>query len=185
MKAISLKRRRLALASAAGLLALSLALPARAALNCYLYLTAGGASIQGGVTQKGRENSIMVIAFSQEIQNPSEATAAKPKLGTIVFRKEVDKSSPLLARALFKNEPIEGTFKFWTPQIRAATGVGSEFQHYTIQGRQGRIVSIKTVMENNKNPELMKYAEYEDVTVRFDSLSWTWNEGGVTHEEKK
>ena len=58
-------------------------------------------------------------------------------------------------------------------------------QFYTIQGKQGRIVSIKTVQENNKNPELMRYAEYEDVTVRFDAVSWTYTEGGITHEEKR
>ena len=173
------------LAPLAALLLASLALPAHSALNAYLTLTANGASIQGGTTQKGREGSITVIAFSQEVQNPAETNAGKSKLGVITFRKEVDKSSPLLVKALFQNETIEGTFKFWTPQLRATSGVGAEVQFYTIQGKQGRIVSIKTVQENNKNPELMKYAEYEDVTVRFDLVSWTYTDGGITHEEKR
>ena len=182
MKTLFLKRRHFA--AAAALIAFSLALPARAALNCYLTLTANGAAINGSVTQKGRENQIMVIAFSHEIQSSEAAKKNVPKIGVVVFRKEVDKSSPLLAAAMFQNQAIEGTFKFWSPQNKGVLGTGAEFQHYTITGKQGRIVSIKTVMENNKNPDLTRYAEYEDVTVRFESVSWTWNDGGITHEEK-
>jgi type VI secretion system secreted protein Hcp len=161
-------------------------LPADAALNAYLTLKGQKSGvIKGSVTQKGREDSIMVIAYEHEVKTPVEARSGQPtgkrQHGVFKITKEIDRSSPLLYSALINNETLsEFTLRFWTPQIKAATGVGSEFQHYTVKLTNARIVGIRSYMLNNKNPELSRYAETEEISFAYQKIEWTWNDGGIT-----
>jgi type VI secretion system secreted protein Hcp len=45
------------------------------------------------------------------------------------------------------------------------------------------IASIHFRMLNNKNPELMKYAEYEEIAFTYQKIIWTWTQGGITAED--
>lgn len=69
------------------------------ALNAYLKLSGKKqGQIKGSVTQKGRENTIMVIAVSHEILSPRDAASGiatgKRMHKPFVITKELDKSSP-------------------------------------------------------------------------------------------
>jgi len=71
------------------------------ALNAFLQLTGKKQGlIKGSVTQKGREDKIMVIAVSHEIVFPHETIGGvltgKRIHKPFIITKEVDKSSPLL-----------------------------------------------------------------------------------------
>jgi type VI protein secretion system component Hcp len=35
-------------------------------------------------------------------------------------------------------------------------------------------------MPNNKNPEQQKLAAYEQVTFTYETITWTWNDGGLS-----
>jgi len=159
------------------------------ALNAYLRLKGQKqGEIKGSVTQKGRENSIMVIAVSHEIVSPRDPASGLPTGKRMhkpfVITKELDKSSPILYNVLVNNENVT-TWKldFYTPQVKAAQGVGTEVNHYTVQLVNANIASINFRMPNNRNPELMKYAEYEEVAFTYQKIIWTWNEGGITAED--
>ena len=155
------------------------------ALNSYLRLTGQKTGdIKGSVTQKGRENSIMVIAVSHEITSPRDAASGLPtgkrQHKPFVITKELDMSSPLLYNVLVNNENItKWELQFWTPQLSAATGVGAEKQHYTVKLTNANIASIHFRMLNNKNPELTRYAEYEEVSFTYQKIEWTWVDGGI------
>ena len=155
------------------------------ALNAYLKLKGQKqGEIKGSVTQKGRENKIMVIATSHEIISPRDAASGLPTGKRMhkpfVVTKEIDKSSPLLYNALVNNENIsEWELQYWTPQIKATQGVGTEVQHYTVRLINANIASINFRMANNKHPELMKFAEYEEVAFTYQKIEWTWNDGGI------
>jgi len=155
------------------------------ALNAYLKLKGQKqGEIKGSVTQKGRENKIMVIAVSHEIISPRDAASGLPtgkrQHKPLVITKEIDKSSPLLYNALVNNENIpEWELQFWTPQIKATSGVGTEVQHYTIKLINANIASISFRMPNNKHPELMKFAEFEEIAFTYQKVEWTWNDGGI------
>ena len=159
------------------------------ALNAYLRLKGQKqGEIKGSVTQKGRENNIMVIAVSHEIVSPRDPASGLPTGKRMhkpfVITKELDKSSPLLYNALVNNENIsEWSLKFCTPQVKAQQGVGTEVNHYTVKLTNANIASINFRMPNNKNPELMKYAEYEEIAFTYQKIIWTWNEGGITAED--
>jgi type VI secretion system secreted protein Hcp len=156
------------------------------ALNAYLKLKGQKqGEIKGSVTQKGRENKIAVIAVSHEIISPRDAASGLPTGKRMhkpfVITKELDKSSPLLHQALVTNENIaEWELQFWTPQLRATAGTGTEVQHYTIKLTNANVASIHYRMLNNKNPELMKYAECEEIAFTYQKIEWTWNDGGIT-----
>ena len=159
------------------------------ALNAYLRLKGQKqGEIKGSVTQKGRENSIMVIAVSHEIISPRDPASGLPTGKRMhkpfVVTKELDKSSPLLYNCLVNNENItEWKIDHYTPQVKAQQGVGTEVNHYTVRLINANIASINFRMPNNRNPELMKYAEYEEVSFTYQKIIWTWNEGGITAED--
>ncbi len=159
------------------------------ALNAYLSLKGQKqGEIKGSVTQKGREGKIMVIAVNHEVVSPRDSASGLPtgkrQHRPFVITKELDKSTPLLYSALVNNENIP-TWKleFWAPQLKAATGVGAETQHYTVELLNANIASISFRMLNNKNPELTRYAEYEEVAFTYQKVVWTWKDGGITAED--
>ena len=156
------------------------------ALQAYLNLKGQRqGEIKGSVTQKGREGKIAVIAVSHEIISPRDPASGLPTGKRMhkpfVITKELDKSSPLLYNSLVNNENIpDWQLQFWTPQIKATTGSGNEVQHYTVKLTNANVASIAFRMANNKHPDLMKFAEYEEIAFTYQKIEWTWNDGGIT-----
>jgi type VI secretion system secreted protein Hcp len=98
-----------------------------------------------------------------------------------VIQKELDKSSPIFYNVLCTNENLtEVTLKFWTPQLKAASGVGSSVQHYTIKLTNANIASIDSVMQEASHTELTKEAHIEKIAFTYQKIEWTWNDGGIT-----
>ena len=155
------------------------------ALNAYLSLKGvKQGQIKGSVTQKGREDKIMVIAVSHEVISPRDPASGLPTGKRMhkpfVITKELDKATPLLYNVLVNNENItEWELQFWAPQIKAGGSMGTEVQHYTVKLVNANISSIQFRMLNNKNPELMKYAEFEEIAFTYQKITWTWKDGGI------
>jgi type VI secretion system secreted protein Hcp len=154
------------------------------ALDAYLKLAGqrtGG--IKGSVTQKGREGKIMVIAVDHELTSPRDPSSGLPT-GKLLHKpirimKELDKSSPLLYRVLTTNENLTGwELQFWAPAPVGA--LVPEVQHYTMRLTNANIAGIEFHMPNNKNPDLMRYAQFEEVSFTYQKIVWTWTDGGIT-----
>jgi type VI secretion system secreted protein Hcp len=154
------------------------------ALNAYLKLvgeTQG--DITGSVTQKGREDSIMVIGTSHEVLSPRDAASGLPtgkrQHKPFVITKEIDKASPLLYNVLCNNENItEWKLEYWQP-----SKTGQEQQHYTIELLNASISEIRHEMLNNKYPENMQHKEREHIAFCYQKITWTWMEGGISAED--
>jgi len=139
--------------------------------------------IKGGVTQKGRENSILVTSISHSIVSPRDIQSGLPtgqrqhKPLTVTI--PLDKSAPLLYNALCTNENVsEMSLFFWTPQIKATTGSGSEVQQYTIKLVNANISSIDEITTTDTNGLNPKPALR--VSFTYQKIQWTWNDGGIT-----
>jgi type VI secretion system secreted protein Hcp len=151
------------------------------ALNAYLSLTGQRQGpIRGSVTQKGREGKIMIIGVMHEIVCPRDPSSGLPTGKRIhkplTLLKEVDRSSPLLYLVLTSNENIsDARLEFWTP-----TPTGTERQHYTVRLTNANISGIVLKMANVRSPKLSKIPEYEEVSLTYQKIEWTWNEGGLT-----
>ena len=156
------------------------------ALNAYLSLKGQkSGEIKGSTTQKGREGKIMVIAVTHEVTSPRDPASGLPTGKRMhkpfVITKELDKSTPLLQNLLVNNENVsEWKLEFYRPQITAGTGMGAETLAYTVTLTNANIASIHFRMANNKNPELTRYAEYEEIAFTYQKIEWTWVDGGVT-----
>src|SRR4051812_11755782 len=104
------------------------------ALNAYLTLKGQQhGKVQGSVTQKGREGSILVVATSHEIVSPRDPATGlatgRRQHKPFVITKPIDKSTPILRSMLVTNENItEWTLKFW----RAGAQTGAQQQYYTV-----------------------------------------------------
>ncbi len=136
--------------------------------------------IKGSVSQKGREGSIMIIAASHEIVSPRDPASGLPtgkrQHKPFIVTKEVDRSSPLLYQALSTNENLpECLIQFWQP----TQPTGQERQHYSIKLINANIASIDFRMLNNKDPDLMRYAEYEEIAFTYQNIQWLWVDGGI------
>src|ERR1700722_15620354 len=134
--------------------------------------------IDGSITQKQREKKIGVIAVSHSIISPRDPQTGLPTGQRMhkpfIFTKELDEATPLLYNILCTNENIsKATFVFYTPQVKATGGTGTEVQHYTVELTNANIASIDYRMTNIRNPDLVKYAEFEEIALTYQKIVWT------------
>ncbi len=161
----------------------ALAIPAQAEPNAYLFLKGARGDIKGDAKLRGREDAIVVIAASHEINSPRDAASGlasgKRMHKPFVITKELDKSTPLLRKALVTNEILpSATIDFYRPTPRG--GIAQEEKYLTIKLTNASISNIRQVMLNNKNPELTRYAQSEEISFTYQKIEWIWADGGVT-----
>ena len=73
--------------------------------------------------------------------------------------------------------------QFWTPKNIGAAGTGAEVQHYTVRLFNAQLCDIRFQMPNNRNPELARYAEYEELSFSYSKIQWLWVAGGTSAED--
>lgn len=165
--------------------ALALTVAAMPAQTVSLFLKSNGQLVQGEstVTSMGRENSIECLYFKDavlSVQSGSGPATGRRTYEPIVFRKRIDKSSPLLARALCNNEVIEGTFRFYRPN---PAGDGTTQHFFTVEIREGRVASIRRISPDVLDPASAAEPPTEEVTLVFQNITWTYVPGGITHSD--
>jgi len=155
-------------------------------LMAYAYIVGQkSGQVKGSIIQKGREDSIGVIAISHSIVSPRDPQSGLPT-GQRMHKpfeitKEVDKSSPILYNMLCTNENIKTcTVKMWTPQLKATSGVGQEVNHFNIELVNANFASVDFRMPNIRIPDLQKLTEYEAWAMTYEQITWTWVDGGIT-----
>ena len=156
----------------------------RAATPVALFLTANGAAVQGDSQQEMTEGAIECIAYQSAVaagqrQGTGQATGRRTHEG-ITIRKPIDRSSPLLAKALCHNEVVEGTFKFFRP---SPTGDGTTEQYFTVEIENGRVARIHLVSPDGyANPgEPPFVAAFEDVQFTYNAITWRYEITGTEY----
>jgi type VI secretion system secreted protein Hcp len=156
------------------------------ALNAYLKMSGQkSGEVKGSVTQKGREDSIMVHAYSHEIVTPRDAASGLPTgkrmHKALIITKEIDKASPILYNIMVNNENIpKWELLFWRPQMVAKAGTGAEVQFYTIRLTNANISQMHEYVLDNKIPANMPIPPMETVSFTYQKIEWTWVDGGIT-----
>jgi len=154
------------------------------ALNAYMRLTGEvQGEIKGSVTQAGREDSILVVAFNHEIDSPRDAASGLPtgkrQHKPLIITKEIDRSTPLLMNALTNNENITNlSLEFWEPSRS-----GKEYQYYTIELVNANISNIRQEMLDNRYPENMRLTVAEHVSFVYQKIIKTCTDGGISAED--
>jgi len=152
-------------------------------LNAYLTLKGQKqGEIHGSATQKGRENSILVHAFDNEILSPRDpasglATGKRQHLPVTIV-KQVDQSSPKLWTALVSNETlITWELRFWAPGVPDAA---TEKQIYTVILTNASIASMHEFMKDNQAPSQATLPLQEQISFTYQKIEWVWTEGAIT-----
>jgi type VI secretion system secreted protein Hcp len=151
------------------------------AMNAYLKVEGQKQGvIKGSVTQRGREDSILVIAFNHEVLSPRDAATGLPtgqrqhKMLTIT--KEIDRATPPLMNALVTNENLKKwELRFWRP-----VAAGTEKQFFTIKLQNAAIANIRMEMLNNMYPENVAHKEREHISFTYQQITWTYEDGALT-----
>jgi type VI secretion system secreted protein Hcp len=156
------------------------------AQSVHVYLKANDVDLLGesSIVSMGREGSIEALEFTDSVRTAREKSSGmatgQRTYDPLTFVKRIDKSSPLLAKALCLNETIEGTFKFFRP---SPSGDGTTQQFFTIAISEGRIAGIKRHSPNVIDPALANEPPTELVSIVFHTIIWTYEDGGVSHED--
>ena len=153
------------------------------ALPAYLKIVATTQGlVRGSVTQKGREDKILVLSSSHEIVSPRNPLSGRPTGKRMhkpfIIRKEVDRSSPILFQILCTNENIAE----WVLQLYRPDRTGIERQHYTISLTNATISAIQF-----RKPDIRKsdprLVEFEEVWFTYQKIEWLWVEGNITADD--
>ena len=164
----------------------AITIQSQAAMMAYLTIRGQKTGLfHGGITQKGKEGKIGVLAAEHDIISPRDLASGQ---GTgrkmhrpLKLTLELDKAAPLLYNALTTNETLaEVTVDFWAPQIRAVGGGGMEVNTYSIKLTGASISEIHFNMPNVQGSETAKMPETIEVTFTYQKIEWTWKDGGIT-----
>ena len=154
------------------------------AMTVHLSLKANGEEISGDstITSMEREDTIECLSFHDSVRTAREASTGMAtgdrSYEPIKISKRIDKSSPLLAKALCNNEVAEGIFKFFRPN---PAGDGTTEQFFTIEFQQGRVSSIVRNSPDVIDPAAATAPATEEVSFVFGHIRWTYEPDGIEH----
>jgi type VI secretion system secreted protein Hcp len=150
----------------------------------HLTLKANGNLIQGESTQVdlNRDKTIECLVFRDNVRTARElgsrAAVGRRVHEPIEIVKRIDTSSPLLAKALCKNEAIEGTFKFFRPSPK---GDGTTEQFFSVEIKNGRIDAIERHSPNAIDPASSKAPPLETVRFVYHTIRWIYEPTGAEY----
>jgi len=156
------------------------------AQTVHLFLKANGEDIKGesSQTSEGRENSIECTYFESEVMTAREVqsglSTGRRQNKPLIIRKAIDKSSPLIAKALTKNSKIDGEFKFYRPN---PAGDGTTQHFFTVKITNGRVATQKLTTEWTKPGDPHAAPPQEEISFVFQTINWRYEDGGVEHED--
>lgn len=152
----------------------------------HLFLKSNGTDIKGESTQTslGRDGSIECLFFEDSVRTAREKgsgmATGRRTYEPLIFRKRIDSSSPLLAKALCNNEVIEGEFKFFRPN---PAGDGTTQEFFAVSFKEGRISSIKRNSPDTIDPASAQEPPTEEVQFVFHTIKWAYLPTGAEHED--
>jgi type VI secretion system secreted protein Hcp len=158
----------------------ALAVPSLAAETNYVFIKGQKTgNINGSVTVKGQENSILVDSVSHEIVSPRDAATGLPTgqrmHKPLVLVVPVDKAWPLLMNVLTTNENLVSVV-LRTVAPDARTGATSLQRTITLTNANISDVQQYTVDATNGTPshDVLK------ISLTYQKIQWTWVNGGIT-----
>ena len=150
----------------------------------YLWLTDdGGADIKGSVDVQDRQGSIEVISKDHDLQIPTDDNTGKLTgarvHGAYRFTKEVDASSPYLFKAVSTGQTLKSAeFKWYRINEQ-----GQEAVYYVTRLENVKVVKVKSIVYDLKDPSKQQYNHLEEVELRYEKITWTFVDGNIIHSD--
>jgi type VI secretion system secreted protein Hcp len=137
--------------------------------------------ITGSVIEKGKEGTIAVIAVGHQIVSPRDLATGLPTgkrmHSPLVIVTHIDKATPLLYNLLATNENLPTVeLDYWK-----TAPDGTESLYFKIKLTNANIASIKqTTLNSQSDPHIDMFGEYEEISMTYQKIEWTWTDGGIT-----
>jgi len=139
-----------------------------------------GADVKGSVEVADRQGSVEILAFDHEVRIPTDddtgALAGTRKHGAIKLVKAFDASSPYLYKAVCQGQ----TFNEIEIKWYRIDDTGTETEYFNHKLESCKIVSVKPIMHNVKDPSKERYVHLEEIWLRYKKITWTYLDGNLT-----
>lgn len=155
---------------------------AQGAESVHLTLKADGVVIPGDSTQTslGRANTIECLSFElpATMLSATGVYGKEAQYKPVVIRKRIDKSSPLLFKAMITGQRINGVFRFYRPN---PAGDGTTEQFYTVGIDGGFITSVRQYVSDTLMPSSSNMPPLEEVSMNFEKLTLIYVNGDIRY----
>jgi type VI secretion system secreted protein Hcp len=153
------------------------------AIQAYIKFKANGSDIDGSSLDLNNHDKFCdVHTFSFGALTQRETGTARPtgrrQQEPFVIVKPLDKASPLLFKALSRNENVDAKMEVW----RDKPDGGGREHYYTVELVDARIVSLKQYAPQDQNTQ-SNLSALEEVQLLAKESTITWEDGGITHTE--
>jgi type VI secretion system secreted protein Hcp len=142
-----------------------------------------GAEVKGSVDVKDREGSVEVLGFQHEVRIPADRDTGKltgtRKHEPLIILKAFDAASPMLYKAVCEGQTYQEVLIKWY-QIDEA---GAEKEYFIHKLENVKICSVKPVMNNVKDPAFERFVHSEEVSLRYQKITWTFLDGNIEHSD--
>lgn len=153
------------------------------------FLETSGPKLEGGCNYEGQEGKIEVLKFNHWLLRPTDINdvtraTGERQHGHVTILKDVDKSSPLLIKALCEGQLIESIKIEWYRQPKEGS---TDAEHaYTHEFKKCMVTSIRPQMEGGTGGG-SGHAWQEVVEFGYQQGTWTYEDGGIefTDEVRK
>lgn len=158
-----------------------------AAQKVYLRLQIDGNAVEGEstISSMERDKDIECSSFKYELLTPRDANTGmltgRRQHKPVKICKRIDKSTPLLLKALCRNEPVtEAEFRFFRP---SSGGTGTEEHFLTVRLENGYISKVSQLSEDTIIGGVGAPPMMEEVEFVFQNITWTYEIGGETYRD--
>lgn len=157
------------------------------AQTVHLKMAILGQDIQGESTINTleRKDTIECARFIWAVRTPREGASAqitgRRQHKPVTVLKRVDKSSPILFKALCRNEKVDSAkFMFFRPNPE---GSGEEEKYMEIELTDSYISAIDMLSEDATRSHEEQPTAMEEIQFVFKNITVTYMNGGVTHTD--
>lgn len=151
-------------------------------MNVELKLMIDGKQVEGESTTHAKDKTIECLSFEDSVDSARDThgnVTGRRQHNPIRILKRIDKSSPLLLKALCEAKTVAGEFKFFRPDEKS----GKAAHFYTIKIDQANVASVKQMLLNTLRAETVKDPPEEEITFSFRQIEWIYEQGGISHKD--
>ena len=134
-----------------------------------LALQAAGSTLDGDYAESapGRHDTIQVLAYESRVEIPQglAGDAGKRRHSPIAIRKPIDRSSPLLLRAMVQNQSLSAIFSCFD----AAHSSARSEPFFIVKIAHARIVQLRQLLAAATDGTI---SAQEEVHLAFESVTW-------------
>ncbi len=119
-------------------------------------------------------------SVSEEIEGATGLPTGKTEVSSVVVVKPVDASSPFLLMSVARGDVYDVTIERYQPDLTAADG---RVHYLTIELENASVERAESIDDDCDSDCDDTWDDMEEISLRFESMKWTWELLGIEHED--